>query len=84
MTVIEFKEYLKERNIPDDAEIVVFADHGQNFELSSGCNFSRSNLQRDMESMIWEYEGYENDYDEDYLEEYPKDGKITAVTIYGW
>ena len=82
MTVREFKEYLECNGIPDSAEIVVWADHAQNYERvhdiwvtkSKDSNYSNS---------IWEFDGYEDIYDDDCLDEYPVDGPVVAICIEG-
>ncbi len=83
MTLGELKEKQKKLNIPDEAVIYVYADHGQDFELSYGLDVSRSIDVDCLESMIWEYSNYKEVYDDDALEEYDVNGKITAICING-
>jgi hypothetical protein len=81
MTIKELKEIIKEECIPDTAEIYIFTDHGQEDERAYSYIISRSKLGDDVEEMVWEFESMEDYYDEDVLEEYDKDGTITAVLI---
>ena len=83
MTVKEFKKWLKENKVPDCADIFVWADHGQNGELGSDCVVSRDDTIDGWDGMVWEYDNYEEVYDEDALEDYPKTGCVTAITIFG-
>lgn len=85
MTVALLKEFLESYEVPDDAVIFVEADHGQNKERAGGILISRSVLEdgeyTDTDSLIFEWDGYEEYYDEWALEEYDPDGPITAVLI---
>lgn len=84
MKVRDFLDYIEENKIPDDAKMFIWADHGQNGEVASDANFSRSVDTSEYEEMIFEFDGYEDGYyDEEYLEEYNKNGTITAVCLYG-
>ena len=85
MTIKELLEIIEEEQIPLDAEIFIEADHGENKEGASSITVSRSELEDDPEDMIWEYDDDLSDYyDEESLEEYDPNGKITAITIFGW
>lgn len=44
MTIKELKRIIKAENIPDNAEIIIFADHGQNYEKSSSYAITRSKI----------------------------------------
>lgn len=88
MTIEELLEIIDEEKIPLDSEVFVYADHAQNKEGMSGVEISRSPVDKNCpESMIWErgddddLEDYYSEYD---LEDYDRNGKITAVTILGW
>lgn len=83
ITVKELKEFLK--NVPDDALVAIEADHGQNKEFAESFVVTRENLDDigygDIDEIIFEWENWEEVYDEDAVEEYPIDGKITGVLI---
>lgn len=85
MTVALLKEFLESYEVPDDAVIFVEADHGQDKERAGSILVSRSVLEdgeyTDPDSLIFEWDEYEECYDEDCLEEYDPDGPITAVLI---
>lgn len=83
MTLGRLKELQQELNIPDEAMICVYADHGQDCELSYSLTVSRSMDTNCPDSMIWEYSNYKDVYDDDALEEYDVNGKITAICING-
>lgn len=83
MTLGRLKELQQELNIPDEAVIYVYADHGQDCEMSYGMYVSRSVDVDSPDSMIWEYSNYKKVYDDDALEEYDESGKITAICIEG-
>jgi len=83
MTVGEFKDCLLENDIPDDAEIIIKADHGQHYEYASDTIVTRDNLD-DLEAAVFEYADFINDYYDDYaLADYPFGGKVTGVVIFG-
>ena len=82
MRVKDFKAYLIANNIPDDAEIVIWADHAQNYERVHDIWVSR-NTEDYYEAMIWEFDGYEDIYDSDAFEDYPADGPVVAICIEG-
>lgn len=82
MTVREFKKYLERNNVPDNAEIVVIAEHGQNYEFVNDIWITR-NTERDLDAIIWEFDGYEDIYDEDCVERYPVDGSVMAICLSG-
>lgn len=80
MKVKELREYLS--NIPDNAEILLECDHGQNIESGWSVVISRSEIEgENYEAMIFEYDNWRECYDEDCVNEYPANGKITAVLI---
>lgn len=83
MTLGRLKELQKELNIPDDAEIYVYADHGQDFENAYCIEVSRSENLEYEDMRIWEWQNYKDTYDDDALEEYDENGKITAICICG-
>lgn len=83
MTVKEFKKWVKDNKVPDCADIFIWADHGQNGELGSSCVVSKSDTIDGWDTMVWEYDNYEECYDEDVVDEYPKNGYVTAITIFG-
>ena len=83
MTVGEFKDCILEKDIPDDAEIIIMADHGQHYEYASDTIVTRDNLD-DLEAVVFEYADFTNDYyDDDALADYPFGGKVTGVVIFG-
>lgn len=82
MTVREFKEYLECNGIPDSAEIVVWADHAQNYERVNDVWVTK-NDDGDYAGRIWEFDGYEDVYDDDCIEDYPVDGPVVAICIEG-
>lgn len=84
VTIEELLEIIKEEQIPLDAEIFIEADHGQHKEGASSITVSRSELENDPEDMIWEYGDLSDYYDEESLKEYDPNGKITAITVFGW
>lgn len=84
MTVKEFKEYLLECNVPDNAEIYIFADRGQDGEVAYACDTSRSKESKCYDEMGWdEYIDREDYYDEDFIDDYEREGRIRAVCLYG-
>lgn len=83
MTLGELKELQKELNIPDEAVICVLANYGQDCEMAHGLIVSRSIDTDCPDSMIWEYSNYKEVYEDDALEEYDVNGKITAICING-
>ncbi|MGL5330685.1 MAG: hypothetical protein ACRDD7_15565 [Peptostreptococcaceae bacterium] len=80
MTIRELKETIERLQLDDDVEIFIHADHGQNEERADFALPSRSKVTYGDE-MVWEYGYFEEDYDEDVIEEYDVDGKITAICI---
>lgn len=82
MKVKELLNTLKQYNVPDDAEIYVWAYEGDDGEPIRSVNISRSN-ESQYKDMIFEFGSYEEDYDESELKHYDKTGKITAVCLYG-
>lgn len=83
MTVGEFKIYISDNDIPDDAEIIVMADHGQHYEYASDMIVTRDSLD-DLDAAVFEYADFINDYYDDYaLADYPFSGKVTGVVIFG-
>lgn len=82
MTVREFKEYLECNGIPDSAEIVVWADHAQNYERVNDVWVTK-NDDDDYGGRVWEFDGYEDVYDDDCIEDYPVDGPVVAICIEG-
>lgn len=84
MKVRELLDYIQENKIPENADVFIFADHGQNGENASDACFSRSVDTDDYDEMIWEFDGFEDGYyNEDVMEKYDKRGAITAICIYG-
>lgn len=86
MTVKDFKDLIIENGIPDDAEIIIMADHGQHYEYASDTVFTRDNLEsyRDLDEVVFEYADFTNDYyDDDALADYPFSGQITGVVFFG-
>ena len=83
MTVKELKEFLKD--IPDDAIVAIEADHGQHTEFANSLVVTRENLDDieygDIDVVMFEWDNWQEVYDEDAIEEYPVDGKITGVLI---
>ena len=86
MTVKELKELLED--IPDDAEIMIEADHGQHTERAESFVVTRENLDdavcNHADELIFEWSNWKSCYDEDAVEEYPVDGEITGVLISSW
>ena len=84
MTVKEFKKYLEECNVPDSAEIYIFADHGQDGEIAYACDTSRSRKTKYYDEMCWDENIDDDDYyDESTIDEYDRDGRIEAICLYG-
>lgn len=84
MKIKELKECIE--NLPDDAEVIIQADHGQHYEYASDTVLTRSNLEQhnDLEEAIFEFADFQNDYyDEDALAEYPFTGEVTGIVIFG-
>lgn len=85
MTVSDLKAKLIELGVPDDAEVFVEADYGQDIELADTICVSRwpktHDYFGDPDAMVWEWDGYEECYDEDALDEYDPGAPITAVLI---
>lgn len=70
-------------NIPNDVEVFLECDHGQNKERAAGMVVSRSLIEEhcDPDSMVFEWDNWKECYDEDCVDEYDEKGKITAVLI---
>lgn len=83
MKVKELLDTLKQYNVSDDAEIFVWACNGDDGEPIRSINISRSKSEKYYENMVFEFGGYEDIYDEDELKHYDKNGKVTAVCLYG-
>lgn len=83
MTLGRLKELQKELNIPDEAVIYVYTDHGQCCEMACDVDISRSDNLEYEDMRIWEYQNYKEIYDDDALEEYDENGSITAICITG-
>lgn len=85
MTVKELVEELREYGVPDDAEVMIEADHGQNKEYASGVIVSRTPKDTDCfgdpDAMIFEFSNWRECYDDDAVEEYNEAAPITAVLI---
>lgn len=84
MTIKELRKTIS--NLPDDAEVIVYADHGQHYEYASDTVATRDNLENydDLEEAVFEYADFQNDYyDDDALTDYPFDGKVTGIVIFG-
>lgn len=83
MTVKELKELLDD--IPDEAEIMIEADYGQHTERAESFVITRENLDdavyNDVDELIFEWSNWKDCYDEDAVEEYPVDGKITGILL---
>lgn len=80
MTVKELKELLKD--IPDEADVIIEADHGDHPEIAESFAITRNYLDtEDADDVIYEWEGWRKIYDEDAVAEYPTDGEITGVLI---
>lgn len=81
MKIKDLKEFLKTHNIPDDAEIIISCDFGDNEELARNSYVSRSDTTLGTESMIFEFPGYEEVYDDEALNAYKKKDPVTALLI---
>lgn len=84
MTVKDLKEAIND--LPDDAEVIVYADHGQHYEYASDSIITRDNLENyyDLEEAVFEYADFQDDYyDDDALADYPFSGKVTGIVIFG-
>ena len=83
ITVKELKELLND--IPDDAIVAIEADHGQHTEFANSFVVTRENFDdidySDIDNVMFEWDNWREVYDEDAIEEYPVDGKITGVLI---
>ena len=83
ITVKELKEFLED--IPDNAVVAIEADHGQRTEFANSFVVTRENLDgmdyNDIDNVMFEWDNWKDVYDEDAIEEYPVDGKITGVLI---
>lgn len=83
MKVKELKEILS--GVPDDAEVIVSAQYGDNEELANYCFVTREDLTEfdkdDMDIPIYERENWEKRYDEMSVKEYPRNGKITGILL---
>ena len=74
LTVGELKKFLLNNNIPDSAEIMVEAGHGQNIESGFAISISRD-IKDCAEEMIFESDDFKEFHDEDALEDYDENGK---------
>ena len=84
MTIKELRKTIS--NLPDDAEVIVYADHGQHYEYTSDTVITRDNLENydDLEEAVFEYADFQDDYyDDDALADYPFGGKVTGIVIFG-
>lgn len=84
MTIKELRKTIS--NLPDDAEVIVYADYGQHYEYASDTVVTRDNLENydDLEEAVFEYADFQNDYyDDDALTDYQFDGKVTGIVIFG-
>lgn len=84
MTIKELRKTIS--NLPDDAEVIVYADHGQHYEYASDTVVTRDNLENydDLEEAVFEYADFQDDYyDDDALADYPFGGKVTGIVIFG-
>ena len=83
MIVQELKELLED--IPDNAEIMIEADHGQHLERAESFTITRNKFDDGVcnhaDELIFEWSNWKDCYDEDAVEEYPVDGEITGVLI---
>ncbi len=80
MKAKELREFLN--GIPDDAKIFLKCDHGENIESGDLVVISRSEIEgNDYDAMIFEYDDWKEYYEECLVNNYPVNGKITAVLI---
>lgn len=82
MRIRDLKECLAK--IPEDAIVFIECDHGQQLEEAYNITMSRSEVTEkhpDPDSMIFEYDNWREVYDEESIEEYDENGKVTAVLI---
>ena len=79
MTVRELKDVIE--SLPDEAEVVIYADHGQHFEYASETCITRDEMGIDLESVRFEFDNFDECYD--HTEDYPVDGRVTGVVIFG-
>ena len=82
MTVKKLKEIIKD--IPDKAEVIIYADHGHHYECAFDTFITRDNLEEcyDLESIRFEYNDFTEGFYDD-LSDYPFDGEITGIVIFG-
>jgi hypothetical protein len=66
MTIKELRKTIS--NLPDDAEVIVYADHGQHYEYASDTVVTRDNLENydDLEEAVFEYA--ESDIEKEVIE----------------
>lgn len=81
MKIKDLKDFLKTHNIPDTAEIIISCDFGDNEEHARSLYVSRSDTAAGAESMIFEFPGYEEVYDDEALDAYKKNDPVTAVLV---
>lgn len=83
ITVGELKGILSDMNIPDDAVVLIEADHGQNTESMISLVATRDDPRKayDFGDMIFEYDNWKDVYDEDAVEEYDVSRPICGVLI---
>ena len=83
MTIKELMEFLSEENVPDDAEVYIQADHGQQMESPYFGVVTRDDpiSSDDPEEMIWEYDEWEKDNFEDDVAQYNRNGDVRAVLL---
>jgi hypothetical protein len=88
MKIKELLKIIEAENIPNDAEIVVFADIGGNHEQVESYAVTRSNnskIDNDYNNAIFEH--YPPDemsgcYEEEDLKDYDYNDKVTAICLY--
>lgn len=85
MTVRELKEKLEQLNIPDDATINCYCDHGQDTEKAYAIEFTRDK-DDDPDACIWEFETSTKEdlkrcFNEELVDEYDFEAPIKQIVI---
>ena len=82
MTIKDFLEFIEHNDVPETADLVIWADYAREPVTAYTAAVSRSPTTYYAE-MIFEVQNYTDYYDEDALENYPDRGEIAAVCLCG-